>query len=495
MTAAARPTDVMAVASRWVVSSVAVQFAKALLLFGSQIILARLLSPNDFGIVAMCAPVFGVFALFNELGLSQAVIQHPNLSEDDSNNVFWINLALGCVLAVALLLLAPGVAAFYNEQRVAAVLTALSLLIIVNSLSFQQVALMHRRMEPVPILLIDVAPVVANVTASVIAARLDYGYWALVIGQLAHTFMAGLLAWTLSPFRPGLPRALRKTWPLMKFGAHLTGLSIASFAATSLNPLMIGRLFGTWEVGLFDRGFKLVNMSFIQFLTPLSRIAETSLARLQGDPNRYRQAHLQFSEALILFLTPGLICLALMPDYAVEVLYGREWTTASAIVSWFAVASVLAPVGAAATWLFVSQGRTREMLRFGLIGQCLSVLSLALGLVWGPVGVAASAAVFSFPIHGVTVWGATRQGPVSLAQFVNMLVPIALSTLVAAAFVYAASLQAHHWTLHPLLALVVGLLTAYASAGLALCATSPGRRIIKNARRAAQLVRCGTEAA
>src|SRR5262249_44722237 len=150
----------------------------------------------------------------------------------------------------------------------------------------------------------------------------------------------------------------------------------ASFAATSLNPLMIGRLFGTWEVGLFDRGFKLVNMSFIQFLTPLSRIAETSLARLQGDPDRYRQAHLQFSEGLILFLTPGLICLALMPDYAVEVLYGREWTTASAIVSWFAVASLLAPVGAAATWLFVSQGRTREMLRLGLLGQLLSVLSL-----------------------------------------------------------------------------------------------------------------------
>src|SRR5262249_36680672 len=153
MTAAARPTDVMAVASRWVVSSVAVQFAKALLLFGSQIVLARLLSPSDFGVVAMCAPIFGVCALFNDLGLSQAVIQRPHLSEDDSNNVFWINLALGCVLALMLLLLAPSVASFYNEQRVAGVLAALSLLIIVNSLSFQQVALMHRRMQSVPILL------------------------------------------------------------------------------------------------------------------------------------------------------------------------------------------------------------------------------------------------------------------------------------------------------------------------------------------------------
>ena len=495
MTAAARPNDVMAVASRWVVSSVAVQFAKALLLFGSQIVLARLLSPGDFGVVAMCAPIFGVCALFNDLGLSQAVIQRPHLSEDDSNNVFWINLALGCVLALVLLLLAPGVAAFYGEQRVAAVLSALSLLIIVNSLSFQQVALMHRRMQPVPILLIDVAPVVANVIASITAARLNYGYWSLVIGQLAHTCTACVLAWTLSPFRPSWPRALTKTFPLMKFGAHLTGLSIASFAATSLNPLVIGRLFGAWEVGLFDRGYKLVNMSFIQFLTPLSRIAETSLARLYAEPDRYRQAHLQFSETLILFLTPGLVCLALMPDHAVAVLYGREWVTASGIVRWFATASLLAPTGAAASWLFVSQGRTREMLRCGLVGQVLSVLSLALGLPWGPVGVAASAAIFSFPIQGVMVWGATRNGPVSLRHFIDMLLPIALSTAVAAALVYAASLQVQQWALHPLIALTIGVLTAYSSAALALCATSRGRRIIGNARRAAQLLRAGGRAA
>jgi polysaccharide transporter, PST family len=488
MSAAATPNDVMAVASRWVVSSVAVQFGKAVLLFGSQIALARLLSPTDFGVVAMCAPIFGVFALFNDLGLSQAVIQRPDLTEDDSNNVFWINLALGCVLALMLLLLAPAVAGFYNDHRVAGVLATLSVLIIVNSLSFQQVALMHRRMEPLPILLIDIAPVLANLIASIFAALLDYGYWAIVIGQLAHTLTAGVLAWTLSPFRPAWPRALGQAMPLMKFGAHLTGLSIASFAATSLSPLLIGRIFGALEVGLFDRGYKLVNMSFIQFLTPLSRIAETSLARLSSDPSRYRKAHLQFSEALILFLTPGLICLAFMSDDAVQVLYGKQWVAASAIVSWFAVASLLAPAGAAASWLFVSQGRTREMLRCGLIGQLLSVVSLAFGLPWGPTGVAISAAIFSVPIQAVMMWGATREGPVSLAHFAGMLLPIALSTIVSAALVYGLSLQLRPLSLHPLLVLGFGLLAAYAGAALALCATRPGRRIIHNARRAAQML-------
>ncbi len=247
-------------------------------------------------------------------------------------------------------------------------------------------------------------------------------------------------------------------------------------------------MFGALEVGLFDRGYKLVNMSFIQFLTPLSRIAETSLARLSSDPSRYRKAHLQFSEALILFLTPGLICLAFMSDDAVQVLYGKQWIAASAIVSWFAVASLLAPAGAAASWLFVSQGRTREMLRCGLIGQLLSVVSLAFGLPWGPTGVAISAAIFSVPIQAVMMWGATRDGPVSLAHFAEMLLPIGLSIVVSAALVYGLSLQLRPLSLHPLLVLGFGLLTAYAGAALALCATRPGRRIIHDARRAAQML-------
>ncbi|WP_035720428.1 lipopolysaccharide biosynthesis protein [Bradyrhizobium sp. ARR65] len=492
MTAAARPTDVMAVASRWAVSSVAVQFAKSLLLLGSQVVLARLLGPADFGIVAMCAPIFGLCCLFNDLGLSQAVIQSPSLSVDDSNNIFWINFALGCVLALVLLLLAPALASFYNDHRVAEVLAALSLVIVVNSLSFQQVALMHRRMQTVPILLIDIAPVLANAIASISAAQLNFGYWAIVIGQMVHALTAGLLAWTLSPFRPARPHALAKALPLMRFGAHLTGLSIASFAATSLSPLLIGRLFGAQQVGLFDRGYKLVSMSSVQFLTPLSRIAETSLARLYADLNQYRQAHLQFSEALILFLTPGLVCLAFMSDYAVQVLYGSEWIAASDIVRWFSVAGLLAPAGTAASWLFVSQGRTDQMLRYGLVGQVLSVLSLVLGLLWGPVGVAVSAAIFSIPIHGLTLWGATRHGPVSLSHFLNMLFPIGLSIIVSAALLYGASYQVHRLALHPLIALTIGLLTAYSGAGLALCATRPGRRIIRNAQRAAQMIRPGT---
>src|SRR5579883_300648 len=487
MTAAA-PTDIMAAASRWALSSLAVQFAKAVLLLGSQVVLARLLGPANFGVVAMCAPVFGLCALFNDLGLSQAVIQHPSLSEGDSNNVFWINLALGCVLALTLLAAAPFLANFYSDHRVAEVLAALSLVLVINSLSLQQVALMHRRMQSGSILLIDIGPVVANAVVSIAAARLNYGYWAIVIGQMAHAITAGLLAWTLSPFRPARPSALARTLPLMRFGAHLTGLSLASLAATGLGPLVIGRLFGAAEVGLFDRGYKLVSMSSTQFLTPLSRIAETSLARLSSDPSRYRKAHLQFSEALILFLTPGLICLAFMSDDAVQVLYGKQWIAASAIVSWFAVASLLAPAGAAASWLFVSQGRTREMLRCGLIGQLLSVVSLAFGLPWGPTGVAISAAIFSVPIQAVMMWGATREGPVSMAHFAEMLLPIGLSIVVSAALVYGLSLQLRPLSLHPLLVLGFGLLTAYAGAALALCATRPGRRIIHDARRAAQML-------
>jgi PST family polysaccharide transporter len=135
------------------------------------------------------------------------------------------------------------------------------------------------------------------------------------------------------------------------------------------------------------------------------------------------------------------------------------------------------------------------MLQCGLVGQGLTVLALALGLPWGVVGVAVSAAIFSLPIHGVTIWGATRDGPVSLAHFTNMLMPIFASVVLAASLVYAVSSEVHRLALHPVLALMIGLLTAYVGTGLALSVTSPGRRIIGNAWRAAQLIKEGKQAA
>jgi PST family polysaccharide transporter len=354
-------------------------------------------------------------------------------------------------------------------------------LVLIGSLSSQQVALMFRGMKQVPLLLIDMAPVVVGAISTISAAAMGAGYWSIVIGQGAHALTAGSMAWIMSGFRPMRPRWTSNLRPLVRFGLHLTGLSLASFLSTNLSLVLVGRIFGVVQVGLFDRANKLVVMSYTQVLTPLSGIAQTLLARLLADESSYRRAFLQMVEATLLVLMPALVCLAIMSDAAVELLYGSKWMECSPLVLWFALGSLMTPIGAAASWLFVTQGRTAKMLKYGLLSNAISVISLLLGLLGGIVGVAISFAIFSVPSNCLTVWGATREGPVSLADFVKMLFPILTAVMVAAPLVYAGSVLLAQYS--PFVQLLLAVLVAYSATGLALGSFRSGRRVLRDAAR------------
>ncbi|MET0724491.1 MAG: oligosaccharide flippase family protein, partial [Tardiphaga sp.] len=264
---------------------------------------------------------------------------------------------------------------------------------------------------------------------------------------------------------------------------HLTGLTLASFIATNLSPVLVGRLFGVVQVGLFDRAYKLVSMSYIQILTPISRIAETLLARLIGDTARYRRVFLQITETMLLVALPGLVCIAVQSEAAVELLYGPRWIASSPLVTWFALGSLMTPLGTAASWLFITQGRTAPMLKFGLVSHAISVVSLLVGLPWGTVGVACSFAVFSIPSQGLTIWAATRHGAVSLRDFATMLVPIAIAVAASAAAVYAVSVTVHRFDNYPALEFSAGIVVAYTATVLALGCFGSGRRVLRDAAR------------
>uniref|UniRef100_Q07TG6 Polysaccharide biosynthesis protein n=1 Tax=Rhodopseudomonas palustris (strain BisA53) TaxID=316055 RepID=Q07TG6_RHOP5 len=460
-----------------------VQIAKAIILFGSQIVLARLLSPSDFGIVAMCAPIFSFLYIINDLGLSQATIQRPELTKQDSSLIFWINVGFGLVISAVIVLIAPSVGRFYGDDRVSTVFSAMAGLVLIGSLSSQQVALMFRGMKQVPLLLIDIAPVVVGAVSSISAAVMGAGYWAIVIGQGGHALTAASMAWIMSGFRPAWPRWTSNLRPLCRFGLHMTGLSLASFLSTNLSLVLVGRIFGVVQVGLFDRGNKLVVMSYTQVLTPLTGISQTLLARLLADEARYRRAFLQMIEAMLLVVMPGLACLAIMSDAAVDLLYGSKWMECSPLVFWFALGSLMTPIGVGASWLFVTQGRTAKMLKFGLISNALSVLSLLLGLLGGVVGVAISFAIFSIPSTCLTVWGATREGPVSLADFVKMLLPILTAVTAAALSVYAGSVMLEPLHHSSIVQLFLGVVVAYSATALALGSFRSGRRVLRDAAR------------
>ena len=181
------------------------QVAKMATQLGAQIVLARLLFPAEFGIIAMAYPVIAFVQVFNDIGLGQAIVQRPTLVSAQVSALFWVNIAISCVLACAVVLLSPIAGWVYREPHVVGVLIALSLTLPVAALSICPAALLARQMRFGVMARNEVLAMLTGATVTIVCAWQGLSYWSLVIGQFANTITANILIWISSSWRPAAP--------------------------------------------------------------------------------------------------------------------------------------------------------------------------------------------------------------------------------------------------------------------------------------------------
>ncbi len=455
------------------------QGLRFVLQFGSQVALAHFLAPAAFGVVAMAGPVLNLIQIFNELGLSQATVQKPQLSSAESSGLFWTNLAISAALGGLVALLAQPVAGFYQEPKLAPVLAVCGMLLLLSGVSAQPVALLNRHMRFSALAAMDIACAGVAAATGLIAAWRGCGYWSLVLMQLGNALTACGLAWSLTGFRPCAPWRAARVGELLRFGGHLTGFNLLGYAENNLASILLGRFAGSAALGLFDRGNKLVSVPWWQLNLPISRVAVSLLCRVAGEPARYRQACRSLLGAMLLIAAPGLLWVALTARELVPLLLGPAWHSAAPIVAWLAIATIPGPFGIAAYWLFVSQGRVRAQLHYGVLSAAGVVLAVLIGLAGGPVGVAIAWAAFSPYIQGVQLFGATRKGAVCLRDLLAATSPIlcGLATVAASGLF----LRVHPvFTLPAAAALPTELLLAYAGTLAVMLLFPEGRRLLRS---------------
>lgn len=380
-------------------------------------VLARLLTPRDFGLVAMVTTVVGFLRVFKDAGLSIATVQREKLTQAQVSNLFWINLGVSFGGSLILATAAWPIAKFYQNSNLVPIALLLSLTFILNGSTAQHQALLKRQMRFKALAIIEVGSIATSVAVAITLATLGYRYWSLVWSILA-TEVAGLvLTWSTSRWRPQLPRRNSGVGPLVKFGAHRTAGDFILAIGRGSDNLLIGRFYGAAAVGLYSRASALLIRPLDQFLQPINAVFIPALSRLQSQPIRYRSTFLHLYEAIALigFLFTGL-CLALAHPITM-VLLGPKWEQASIIFAGFTIAALCLPLANVSAWLFTSQGRGQDMFRTQLINACAIVLSFIAGLPFGPVGVAfgfsMSTLLVRIPIYYYNVG---RRGPVSTSD-------------------------------------------------------------------------------
>jgi len=446
--------------------------------FAAQIALARLLTPEQFGIVAMVAPLIGLVQLFAELGLAQAVIQRPSLTHRELSGLFWINAAVSLGLAALMLIAAPLVAAFYNEPKTMAVTASLAVPLVLGGLGAQQMALMNRRLQFTALAAIDVGSTAASAAVGILCAWNGLGYWSLVAMQVANNAVNLAAAWVASGWRPGPPRLDAAVAPLLRFGGNVTGYNLVTYFSFNLDNVLIGWASGVAALGLYNRAFRLLLPSIMQLTTPFTRITVPLLSRLQAEPDRYRNTFSQVLRALLLVTLPGLVWGIVFADQVIVTLLGARWQAAGPIFAALGVGSLLLPVNNAMTWLFISQGRTREQLVWGAVGSGIVLVSFVVGLPWGPVGVATASAGFAWVIGApLLFWAATRSGPVGLRDLMSAVFPVALASLGAG--VILALIPSEFW-LGGVVGLAAALIGSYTVTAMVLACLPTGNRMLRD---------------
>ncbi len=394
------------------------------------VVLARLLTPQDYGLISMVAIIVNFVSMFQYMGLSTATIKWAELNHQQVSTLFWLNMALSAVIMLAMAASAPIVAWFFGDPRLAWITVGYAISILFTGLYIQHEAILSRQMRFTSIAVIEIAAILIGFAAAIAAAWLGAGYWAIFLNQMVMTLATVVGVWLACKWRPGLPSHGAGVRSMLSFGGSLTGFNVASFFSRNLDNALIGKFWGAEQLGVYSRAYQILLMPMQQLNAPLVAVAVPALSRLVDSPDRYRAAYLKILEKISIVSMPGVIFMIATSDWLVLFLLGPQWSGTAQIFALLGLSAVIQPVTRTALWLFTTQGRGREIFNWGLVGGIIATVSIVAGLPWGAIGVAASyAAADLFISTPILFWYAGRRGPVRTSDLYRTIFPATCASL------------------------------------------------------------------
>lgn len=404
------------------------QGTKFFLQLGSTMVLARILTPQDFGLIAMVVAVTGFIMVFKDLGLSMATVQKAEINHGQISTLFWINIAISSVLMLITMALAPAVAWFYKESRLMWVMVALASAFILGGLTVQHQALLRRQMRFTALVVIDISAIGAGVATGVICGLAGLGYWSLVLMQLVMPITMAAGVWIASGWRPGPPVRRSGVRPMLAFGGYLTGFSIVNYFARNLDKVLLGRFWGSQSTGLYAKAYSLLLLPIGQITAPMTAVAVPALSRLQNEPERFRNYYLKAITFIAYISMPLVMMMGVLSNEIIELVLGSQWLEAGPIFRILAFAAFWQPVCGTVGWIYVSLNQTRRMAIWGAIACPIIMLSFVIGLPWGVKGVATGYATCILLLLYPMMFVALKHAPIRIADvFLTIYRPFVLS--------------------------------------------------------------------
>lgn len=363
---------------------------RRVLAFLTNIILARLLSPHDFGLVAMASLALGFTDLFKDLGTGSAVIQRKEISEELLSSIFWINTGFGLIVAAGLYGLSPAIAGFYREPDVAPLMQVLSLSFFVSALSIVQSSLLLRELAFERLAKIELFTSVFSSIVAISAAYAGFGVMSLVYQPLLNSVLVLALLWGVNPWRPKWQFNWCQVQEVAGYSLNLTGFNILNYFARNADNLLIGRYLGAQDLGYYDLAYRLMLYPLQGISAVVGKVMFPLYSQMQDDYDRFRNTYLSVTAAIALVSFPLMFGLLAVSGPFVLALFGEQWRPSVPLLMVFAPIGAIQSINTTTGSIYQAKGRTDLMLRVSVGFSLVLLIAFSIGLQWGAIGVAAA---------------------------------------------------------------------------------------------------------
>ncbi len=364
-------------------------------------VLARFLSPEEYGLAAMAMPVILFLMMLADSGLGSSLVRTSETDEPAWHTCFWLSAGLGAVAAMAVVLISPVVAALLNEPRIRPILTALAAVIPLQTLTLVPGAALQQQRRFGSIAATEIASTGTSLGTAVACAVAGFGVWALVWQQIVFYAVRLTFTLALSPFRPRLIFDLRDASEHIIFGRNLLGATLISSGSRTLESFFIGRLCGPSALGVYAMAFQFARLPFMLVTGPLQYVLYPYIAALRDDKAKLAGLFLVLTRVLALVVCPAVGVIAAASDPVFHLLLSKKWGHAAPIFVLIAPAAALQPVTAILSTFLMGLGRTDVQMR--LAGQLAAVWLVGLTLsVWH--GIEAVAVAYSLCVFLFSLW-------------------------------------------------------------------------------------------
>ncbi|RWM75502.1 MAG: lipopolysaccharide biosynthesis protein [Mesorhizobium sp.] len=374
--------------------------AQALILltqFGYMALMARLLQPDDFGLVAMAASVTAFVGVFADLGLSMVTIQRKEVDHDTTSALFFVNLAVGFALMPLVWLTAPVATWLFNDPRVFNLVLVLAIAIPITAAGAQHKALLIRNMRWMSLHGVNLGSLLCGFAVGIAMAwGGDFKYWSLAAATLTTALVGTIGQWVLSPWRPTKVADWKNARSAIGFGINYSGSQFTNYINRQSDNVLVGWKSGPHELGFYTRAYALFMLPVTLVSGPIGSVIIPMLSRLQTQPDKWARTYLSAMRLTLMINTILCILITINAQEIVAIAYGEEWSKSGTILMILSLSLITSVSGQFGGWMLVSVGRVRELFVFSVFSSLIRFASFLFAIQWGAFGVAVAWSITSW---------------------------------------------------------------------------------------------------